>query len=132
MTQTLAAFDNGMTARIGFFKDTGQALYTFDDDTILVKPAYYGQPDRHAVSISLGRPGDTSGYRLTGLHIGDWLLTGTVICTGYDFTPGPHPHTPTVNPLADITDPAARKDAADHLAQIASHFHSTLATATKW
>ncbi len=30
-----------------------------------VKPAYYGQSDRYAVTISLGRPGDTSGYGLT-------------------------------------------------------------------
>lgn len=130
--QTTVTFDNGSTARIGYFKDIGAALYTFGDDTILVKPAYYGMPDRYDVALNLGRPGDTSGYRLTGLHIGDWLLTGTVLATGYDFTPVPHPHTPTVNPLADITDPAARQDAADHLAQIAQHFHSTLAPATRW
>ncbi|MFF2571096.1 hypothetical protein [Streptomyces sp. NPDC058084] len=132
MTQTIAAFDNGMKARIGFFKDIGHALYAFGDDTILVKPAYYGQPDRYDVALNLGRPGDTSGYRLTGLHIGDWFLTGTVLCTGLDFTLVPHPHTPKANPLADITDPDARQDAASFLAQIAGHFHGTLASATKW
>ncbi|WP_435058456.1 hypothetical protein [Streptomyces sp. bgisy060] len=130
--RTHVTFDNGDTATIGYFKDIGHALYTFGDDKILVKPAYYGQPDRYDVALNLGRPGDTSGYRLTGLHIGDWFLTGTVLCTGYDFTPVPHPHTPGVNPLADITDQAARRDAADHLSQIAQHFHSTLAPATKW
>ncbi|WP_282798314.1 hypothetical protein [Streptomyces sp. CC224B] len=130
--QTTVTFDNGTTARIGHFKDTGHALYTFGNDRILVRPAYYGQPGRYDVALSLGRPGDTSGYRLTGLHIGDWLLTGTVLATGHDFTPVPHPHTPNVNPLADITDPAARQNAADHLAQIAQHFHTTFAPATRW
>lgn len=129
---TSVAFDNGTTARIGFFKDIGHALYTFDSDTILVKPAYYGQPHRYDVALNLGRPGDTSGYQLTGLHIGDWFLTGTVLCSGLDFTPGPHPHTPRANPLADITDPAARQAAANHLSQIADHFHSTLAPAARW
>ena len=51
------------------------------------------------------------------------------MCTGYDFTPHSHPHTPTKFPLADITDAAAQQDAADHLAQIANHFHSTFAPA---
>src|SRR5579884_949327 len=132
MKLTNTTFDNGTTAQIAFFSDVGHALYSLGDDTICVKPAYYGQPDRYAVTISLGRPGDTSGYRLTGLHVGDWLLTGAVMCTGYDFTPGPHPHSPTRNPLADITDPAVRQDAADHLAQIADHFHGILAPAIKW
>ncbi|GAA1111940.1 hypothetical protein [Streptomyces javensis] len=130
--RTHVTFDNGSTARTIYWKDVSTALYRFGDDTIAVKPGYFGMPDRLAVTISLGRPGDTSGYRLTGLHIGDWFLTGTVMCTGYDFTPHPHPHTPTKFPLADITDPAARRDAADHLSGIANHFHSTFAPTSKW
>lgn len=125
--QTLAAFDNGTTARIGYLKDLGHALYRIGDDTIHVMPTYFGQPDRHAVTISLGRPGDTSGYRLTGLHVGDYFLTGTVMLTGLDFAPHPHPHSPRNFPLADITDPDARADAAYYLSQIATHFHTTFA-----
>ncbi|MFG3157302.1 hypothetical protein ACGF7W_35290 [Streptomyces sp. NPDC048219] len=125
--QTFATFDDGTTARIGYFKDLGHALYSIDTDTIHVMPAYFGQPDRHAVTISLGRPGDTSGYRLTGLHVGDYFLTGTLMLTGPDFTPHPHPHSPRKFPLADITDPDARADAASRLSQIATHFHTTFA-----
>ncbi|KPC81821.1 hypothetical protein ADL27_47590, partial [Streptomyces sp. NRRL F-6602] len=61
-----------------------------------------------------------------------WFLTGTVMCTGYDFTPRTHPHAKGVNPLDDITDPDARQDAADHLSQIAYHFHTTIAPGIKW
>ncbi|MEV5454250.1 hypothetical protein [Streptomyces sp. NPDC052535] len=125
--QTLATFDDGTTARIGYFKDLGHALYRIGDDTIHVMPAYFGQPDRYAVTISLGRPGDTSGYRLTGLHLGDYFLTGTVMLTGLDFAPHPHPHSPQRFPLTDIADPDARANAADYLSQIATHFHSTFA-----
>ncbi|MFJ1837907.1 hypothetical protein ACIOJ9_29060 [Streptomyces sp. NPDC088175] len=126
--RTTAHFDNGDTAIISHFKDLGQALYNFGNQgKIHVQPGFFGQSDRLAVTISLGRPGDTSGYGLTGLTIGDWLLTGTVMATGGDFTPHPHPHTPTKFPLADIDDPTARQAAADHLAQIAQHFHSTFA-----
>ncbi|MFI8909128.1 hypothetical protein CLM85_12825 [Streptomyces albidoflavus] len=132
MPQTFVRFDDGSTAQVTAFLDVGHTLYGFGQDLILVKPAYYGQPDRHAVTISLGRPGDKSGYGLTGLHIGDWFLTGTVMCTGYDFTPRTHPHAKGVNPLDDITDPDARQAAADHLSQIASHFHTTIAPGIKW
>ncbi|MEV6462981.1 hypothetical protein [Streptomyces albidoflavus] len=132
MPQTLVRFDDGTTAQVTAYLDIGNALYSFDQDLILAKPAYYGQPDRRAVTISLGRPGDTSGYGLTGLHIGDWFLTGTVMCTGDDFTPRTHPHARGVNPLDDIADPAARQDAADHLSQIAYHFHTTIAPGIKW
>lgn len=128
--KTSVTFDNGTTARFAFYRDTSHALYAFGGDSIHVQP-FLGQPDRLAVTISLGRPGNTSGYRLTGLHLGDRLLTGTVMCTGHDFTPRPHPHTPAKFPLADITDPAARQAAADHLAQIAYHFHSTLAPTSR-
>ncbi|MFF4409867.1 hypothetical protein [Streptomyces sp. NPDC001404] len=129
--QTNVTFDDGTTARIGFFKDLNQALYDFGDlGTVHVQPAYFGQPDRHAVTISLGTPGSQSGWNLTGLDIGDWHLTGTVLCTGLDFRPHPHPHTPANFPLASITDPDARQDAADHLAQIAAHFFNTLAPAS--
>ncbi|MEJ8654729.1 hypothetical protein WKI65_43525 [Streptomyces sp. MS1.AVA.3] len=125
---TTVTFDNGDTARISYFKDIGHALYDFGDlGKIAVQPGYFGQPDRHAVTISLGRPGDTSGYGLTGLDVGDWNLTGTVMCTGYDLTPHPHPHTPTNFPLAHIDNPADRQAVADHLSQIAQHFHGTLA-----
>ncbi|MFD6540630.1 hypothetical protein [Streptomyces goshikiensis] len=55
-----------------------------------------------------------------------------MIYTGYGFTPGPAPAHPDRAPAADITGPDARKGAADLLAQIAAHFHSTLAPATKW
>ncbi|TQE33175.1 hypothetical protein [Streptomyces ipomoeae] len=124
--QTIAQFDNGDHATIHHLKDLGHALYNFGDlGKIYVMPAYFGQPDRLAVTISLGRPGDTSGWKLTGLHIGDWFLTGTVMCTGADFTPQPHVHSPNRYPLDDIDDPAARADAAAHLAQIAQHFHTT-------
>ncbi|MER5302252.1 hypothetical protein ABT039_22715 [Streptomyces lasiicapitis] len=125
--RTTATFDDGTTAHISYFKDLGHALYTIGDDTIHVMPAYLGQPDRYAVTIGLGRPGDTSGYRLTGLHLGDWLLTGSVMCTGPDLTPHSHPHTPDKFPLADIGDDAVRQDAADYLSQIAGHFHATFA-----
>ncbi|WP_333745591.1 hypothetical protein [Streptomyces sp. IBSBF 2950] len=125
--QTHATFDDGTTARISYFKDLGHALYKIGDDTIHVMPAYFGQPDRLAVTISLGKPGDTSGYRLTGLHIGDWLLTGTTMCTGDGLTPHPHPHSPQKFPLNDIDDQSARQDAADYLSQIASHFYDTFA-----
>ncbi|MDX3165900.1 hypothetical protein PV516_19120 [Streptomyces scabiei] len=125
--QTTATFDDGTTARISYFKDLGHALYTIGDDTIHVMPTYLGQPDRQAVTISLGRPGDTSGYRLTGLNIGDYLLTGTVMCTGDGLTPHPHPHSPKQFPLDDITDADARQDAADYLSDIANHFYDTLA-----
>jgi hypothetical protein len=126
--QTIAQFDTGDQATIAYFKDLGHALYDFGDQgTIHVMPAYFGQPDRLAVTISLGRPGDTSGYRLTGLHVGDWLLTGSVMCTGADFTPYPHPHSPTKFPLDAVDDTAARADAADLLSQIAQHFHGTYA-----
>lgn len=126
--QTNVTFDNGDTARISYFKDLGNALYDFGDQgKIHVQPGFFGQPDRLAVTISLGRPGDTSGYGLTGLTIGDWLLTGTVMATGDGFTPHPHPHAPQNFPLAAIDDPAARQNAADRIAQIAQHFHSTFA-----
>lgn len=126
--QTNVTFDNGTTARISLFKDLGHALYDFGDQgKIHVQPGYFGQSDRYAVTISLGRPGDKSGWNLTGLDIGDWNLTGTVMCTGYDFTPHPHPHTPTRFPLADIDNADDRQQAADLLSQIASHFHGTFA-----
>ncbi|MCF1592482.1 hypothetical protein [Streptomyces muensis] len=124
---TSVTFADGTTARISYFKDLGHALYTFDDDTIHVMPGYFGQPDRLAVTISLGRPGDISGYRLTGLHVGDYLLTGTVMCTGDGLTPHPHPHSPDKFPLKDITDADSRQDAADYLSDIASHFYNTFA-----
>ncbi|MEU3704763.1 hypothetical protein AB0E82_21045 [Streptomyces anulatus] len=89
--QTNVTFDNGDTARISYFKDLGNALYDFGDQgKIHVQPGFFGQPDRLAVAISLGRP-------------------------------------PQNFPLAAIDDPAARQHAADHLAQIAQHFHSTFA-----
>ncbi|MFD6783826.1 hypothetical protein G3M53_07515 [Streptomyces sp. SID7982] len=127
MPQTLARFDNGTTARISTFLDTGHALYAFDDGKILVTPAHYGQPDRHAVTITLGRPGDRSGYGLTGLRFGDWLLTGTLTCVGHGFTPKAHTSTPDKNPLDDVSNPDARQAAADHLSQIASHFFDLIA-----
>ena len=118
---TTVTFDDGSTA-----DDGSGTIYDFGDKgKIHVQHGYFGQPDRLAVTISIGRPGDQSGYRLTGLHVGDWHLTGTVMCTGWDFTPHPHPHSPNKNPLDAIDDMDTRTQAADLLSQIASHFYAS-------
>ncbi|PJE97114.1 hypothetical protein CUT44_14120 [Streptomyces carminius] len=114
----------GQTAT--FHRFEGGALYKFTDadETIHVQPTYLGQPEREAVTISLGSPTDRSGYRLTGLSVGDYLLTGVVMCAGPGLTPCPHPQAPTDYPLPDIQDEATRADAADLLCEIAQHFYS--------
>jgi hypothetical protein len=121
---TTVTFDDGSTANVHQMHDSG-AIYDFGDKgKIHAQHGYFRQPDRLAVTISLGRPGDQSGYGLTGLHVGDWYLTGTVMCTGLGFTPNPHPHSPKKNPLDAIDDADALAQAALLLSQIAQHFHA--------
>lgn len=127
MSVTTVTFDSGDTATVGHLgKDFG-ALYDFGHlGKIHAKSAYLGQPDRRAVCISLGKPGDKSGYSLTGLHVDDYLMTGAVMCSGYDMTPHPHPHSPGQYPLDSIDDPAVRTLAADLLSDIARHYYSSV------
>ncbi|MGW0485817.1 hypothetical protein [Nonomuraea sp. NPDC003214] len=128
MAITTVRFTATHAATFHLYAATHHASYRFGDQgKIHVQPAYFGMPDRLAVTISLGRPGDTSGYGLTGLRVGGKLLTGVVMCTGLDLRPGPHFQHRDQYPLgADDLDDATRTAAADLLADVAQHFHDII------
>jgi hypothetical protein len=126
VTTATVTLDNGDTATVTRWRDTGHAMYDLGPDVgkVLAQHGYYGQPDRPAVTLSLGRPGQTSGYRLAGIQFGGWLLTGTAWCTGEDLLPQPHPHSPGAFPLDGMEhDPLSRDFAAELLTAIARHFY---------
>ena len=126
MPVTTVSFSDNLTATVFKMQGAG-TIYNFGDaGRIHVQPGYFGQPDRPAVTISLGRAGgDASGYKLSGLLVGDLLLTGSVWCSGDALAPGPHPTGPGSFALDGI-DGAARSDAADLLATIAQHYHHSI------
>ncbi|MFD9948770.1 hypothetical protein ACFWYW_47040 [Nonomuraea sp. NPDC059023] len=125
MTQTLVRFDPIHQANLHFIGtgDGRHALYNFGSrGKIFVQPGYFGMRNRLAVAISLGRPGDQSGYNLTGLLVNDRLLTGAVMCIGPDLVPVRHPQYPGPYPLADL-DAATLTAATSLLSAIAQNFY---------
>lgn len=125
MAITRVQFNQTHTAVFHLDKVLNHARYDFGDlGKIHVQPAYFGCPDRLAVTISLGQPTDTSGYGLTGLQVDDYRLYGTVMCAGDDLVAGPHP-SGGAYPLDDLDDDT-KADAMMLLAEIAQHFHDTV------
>ncbi len=107
------------------------AIYTLEDDLhhgkILIENGYYLEPDRASVMISLGGTSDGSGYGLTGVEMGDWLLGGVTLVSllpnsGDEMTPHAHPRYPDRFPLRGIEDPDARSDAAELLSALAEFY----------
>jgi len=114
------------TATVHMMRGAG-AIYDFGAlGKVHAQSAYFGQPDRADVTISLGSPGDKSGYGLTGLHVGDCHLTGIAMCTGDGMSAQAHPHYPDRFPLPDIHDADTRADSGDLLSGIAQHYYDVV------
>ena len=68
----------------------------------------------------------TFGHGSDGIDIGDWGLTGTVLASAPDMTPGPHPTT-TQYPINQVRkdDPDTADLVSDLVTAIATHYADT-------
>lgn len=122
MTTTFLDIDDqGVTMRVSNFSNDDVGYYSFTNDdyfagTIQVKPARFGMHPIHGVMLTFGSFNDH-------VDAGDWALSGTVLVTGTDLLPGPHPYSkgyPINQIRADDPDTA---DLVSNLAQaIALHY----------
>lgn len=84
--------------------------------TILVQPSRNGMHPRHGVMLTLG------GYN-GHIDAGDFAVSGTLVASGDDMSPGPHP-TARQYPLGQVRadDPDTADMIADLVTAIAFHY----------
>ena len=116
--------DDIIAARVTRCQDGDVAYYSLGDGpyvsgTILVKPAYSGMHPQLGVMV-------TFGYGSDAIDVGDFGLTGTVLASGPDMTPGPHP-TAKQYPIGQVRkdDPDTADLVSDLVTAIASHYADT-------
>lgn len=106
----ITSYDHGDTVFYGIAP--GHSI----SGTILVRPARFGMHPRYGVMLTFG---GYSGH----IDAGDWAVSGSLVCTGTDMTPGPHP-TATQYPLGQVRkdDPDTAGMIADLVTAIAFHY----------
>jgi hypothetical protein len=126
-TTDLTVGADSVTARTTSYSHGDNVFYSVNDPdgvtgvtgTFVVQPARLGMHPQYGVMITIG------GYS-GNAQVGDWSVHGTVVCSGDDMTPGPHP-TAKQYPLGQVRkdDPDTADLLADLLTAIAwDYVHS--------
>jgi hypothetical protein len=109
---TFAARTFGHGDSVFYTIDPGDSI----SGTILVQPSRLGMHPRYGVMLTFG------GYD-GHIDAGDFAVSGTVVASGDDMTPGPHP-TARQYPLGQVRadDPDTADMIADLVTAIAFHY----------
>jgi hypothetical protein len=84
-TTDLTVGADSITAHTTVYDHGDTAYYTVSDPdsatgTFVVQPSRLGMHPKYGVMITL-----------SSVDVCDWAVSGTVVCSGDDMTPGPHP-----------------------------------------